>query len=278
MLGFTLHFSRWGAAATLILSIAAIVFATPNLIPLSTYESLPHWAQLPRMPLGLDLRGGTSLLYKINTEQLKKDWRESLQVEVRKTLSEEKIAHKGVQIATAQVNEATVPVVRVTLRDAEKTEAVLARLKKLAHPLSAATLSASRTTGSGYDLAVVSPESGVILLEPTEPGLQERVKEGVTRSIEVLRRRIDPSGTTEATIQAEGEDRILIQVPGMNPAEVKRLIGTTAKLTFQLVERIDDGRGSTGRRRAAGRRGAAWNERRPTLSFTQGSDRQRRRP
>ena len=180
----------------------------PNLIPLSTYETLPHWAQLPRMPLGLDLRGGTSLLYKIDTVQLKKDWLQTLQVEVRRAMSEEKIALSGgAQIAASQI--------RVTLRDPDKTQAALARLKKLAAPLSAGSLAANRATGIGYDLAVASPESGVITLEPTEPGLLERVREGVTRSIEVLRRRIDPSGTTEATIQAEGQDRILIQVPGM---------------------------------------------------------------
>src|SRR5262249_3445644 len=43
-------------------------------------------------------------------------------------------------------------------------------------------------------------------------------------------------GTTEATIQAQGQDRVLIQVPGLEPAEVKTRVGTTAKLTFQLVD------------------------------------------
>ncbi len=81
MFGFTLHFSRWGAAVTLFLSIASVFFAVPNLIPLSTYESLPSWAQLPRMPLGLDLRGGTHLLYQIDTAQLRKDWLQSLQAD-----------------------------------------------------------------------------------------------------------------------------------------------------------------------------------------------------
>ena len=61
MFGFTLHFSRWGAGITLFLSIASIVFTVPNLIPLSTYDSLPSWAQLPRMPLGLDLREKTNV-------------------------------------------------------------------------------------------------------------------------------------------------------------------------------------------------------------------------
>jgi protein-export membrane protein SecD len=227
MFGFTLHFSRWGALTTLFLSIASIVFAAPNLIPISTYDSLPSWARLPRMPLGLDLRGGTSLLYQIDTAQLKKDWLQSLQVEARRALSEERIAHNGAVIAGNQV--------RVTLREPGKADAALARLKQLAQPLSASLFTGS-SGGTGYDLSVSRGENGVITIEPAPPGLQRRIENAVIRSIEVIRRRIDPTGTTEATIQKEGQERILIQVPGLAPAEVKARVGTTAKLTFQLVD------------------------------------------
>ena len=119
MFGFSLHFSRWGALATLFIALASIVSALPNVIPILVYESLPAWGQLPRMPLGLDLRGGTHLLYQIDTAQLKKDWLQLLQVEARRSLSEEKIAHSGVVIAGNQV--------RVTLRDPDKMQAALAR-------------------------------------------------------------------------------------------------------------------------------------------------------
>ena len=133
MFGFTLHFSRWGAAVVLFLSIASVVFALPNAIPLSTYESLPSWLQLPRMPLGLDLRGGTHLLYSIDTVQLKKDWLQTLQTDARRALSEEKIGHGGVVIAGGQV--------RVNLKDPSKLGDALARLKKLAQPLSPSLIS-----------------------------------------------------------------------------------------------------------------------------------------
>jgi preprotein translocase subunit SecD len=226
MFGFTLHFSRWGAIATLLLSIASVVFAVPNLIPVSTYEKLPAWLRLPRMPLGLDLRGGTHLLYQIDTTQLKKDWLQSLQSQARQVLKEEGIAHNGVVIAGNQV--------RVTLRDPGQMNVALARLKRLAQPLSASVF--GNSSGAGLDLAVTGGENGVITIEPTPPGLQNRTENAVARSIEVIRRRVDPTGTTEATIQAQGQERVLIQVPGLEPAEVKTRVGTTAKLTFQLVD------------------------------------------
>jgi protein-export membrane protein SecD len=226
MFGFTLHFSRWGALITVLLSAGSIFFAVPNLIPLSAYESLPGWAQLPRMPLGLDLRGGTSLLYEIDTAQLKKDWLQTVQADARRALSEEAIAHRGVLIAGNQV--------RVTLRDTAKLDAALDRLKRLAQPVSASLFTGRG--GGGLDLEVKGNPDGVITLEPTPAGLQHRVESAISRSIEVVRRRIDPEGTTEATIQKEGQDRILIQVPGLSPKEVKARVGTTAKLTFQLTD------------------------------------------
>ncbi len=229
-MGFSLHFSRWGALATLFISLSSVVLALPNIIPISTYDSLPAWAQLPRMPLGLDLRGGTHLLYQIDTAQLRKDWLQSIQVEARRDLSEEKIAHSGVVIAGNAV--------RITLRDPDKMETALTRLKTLAQPLSASLLTGARS-GAGFDLSVQGGD-GVITIEPTPAGMQNRVENAITRSIEVIRRRVDPTGTTEATIQAQGgangKDRILIQVPGLAPEEVKARVGTTAKLTFQLVD------------------------------------------
>ena len=55
--------------------------------------------------------------------------------------------------------------------------------------------------------------------------------------MEIIRRRIDPDGTKEPIIQRQGTERILVQLPGVDdPEEIKRLLGRTAKLTFQLVD------------------------------------------
>ncbi len=228
MFGFSLHFSRWGALITLLLSVASLLFAAPNLIPRATYDALPQWMKAPRMPLGLDLQGGTHLLYQIDTVQLKKDWLQAVQISARQTFSENKLVHSGIVIAGNQV--------RVTVKDPAKTDQALAALRKLAAPISDSVLN----TQGALDLDVKRVSDNVITLEPSQGGLQNRISSSVSRAIEVLRRRIDPTGTTEAIIQAQGgtqgKDRILIQVPGLEPAEVKDRVGTTAKLSFQLVD------------------------------------------
>ncbi|MEM9431779.1 MAG: protein translocase subunit SecD, partial [Pseudomonadota bacterium] len=59
------------------------------------------------------------------------------------------------------------------------------------------------------------------------------------QSLEIIRRRVDETGTREPTIMRQGDDRILVQVPGIGSAEeLLEIIGTTAKLTFHPVERV----------------------------------------
>ncbi len=66
--------------------------------------------------------------------------------------------------------------------------------------------------------------------------IQDKVRHAVDQSIEVLRRRVDALGTTEPNIQRQGDDRILVEVPGLqNPEKLKAILGTTAKLEFRLV-------------------------------------------
>ena len=57
------------------------------------------------------------------------------------------------------------------------------------------------------------------------------------QSIEVVRKRVDESGTKEPSIQRQGEERIVVQLPGIkNPERVKALIGRTAKLNFHMLD------------------------------------------
>jgi protein-export membrane protein SecD len=218
-----LYFSRWMIAFIITVCLGAVVFTLPNLWP-GLNQALPQWAQLPRMPLGLDLRGGTHLLYEMDTAQLRREWLESIAVEARRSLREDRVAHLGVRVVNDQV--------RATIRNPEQTEQAFNRLRQIAQPVSSSLFAA----GTGLDVNVTRAEGNTIILQPSEAGLTERINTGVGRAIETIRRRVDPDGTTEALIQRQGQDRILIQVPGREPDEVKELVGRTARLTFQLVD------------------------------------------
>ena len=71
----------------------------------------------------------------------------------------------------------------------------------------------------------------------TEPALVERTRQVVDQSVEIIERRVNQLGLVEPSIQRQGNDRVLVQVPGLgNPQQLLDIIGTTAKLTFRLVD------------------------------------------
>lgn len=222
-----LYFSRWKAFSIIAVSLLGILFALPNLFSPSQLESLPSWMQ-KRMPLGLDLQGGSHLLLQMNVDELRQDWLESISGDVRQTLRQERIGYSGL---TARGNE-----VRVTIRQAEDVENALTKLRALAQPLTSSLM-----LGTSDQDIVVEQLSGadarIITVQPTQAALNERVSNAVASSIETIRRRIDELGTTEPIIQRQGIDRILLQVPGFNdPKRLKELVGQTAKLAFHLVD------------------------------------------
>jgi len=218
-----LYFSRWKVLLIVGISLVGIVFTLPNFFSTRQLASLPQWMQL-KMPLGLDLQGGSHLLLQMNVEELRKEWLESITGDVRQTLRQEKIGYSGLATTRDEV--------RVTIRPTEQVDAGLTKLKAIARPTTNAIFGTST-----LDLDVTRGEGDVITLKPTQAALNERVTNALGSTIETIRRRIDSTGTTEPVIQRQGRERILVQVPGFNdPARLKTLIGKTAKLTFQLVD------------------------------------------
>src|SRR5690606_36120579 len=92
-------------------------------------------------------------------------------------------------------------------------------------------------SGSVQELSVIEAEPGLLRISLTEEGLNYRLSNAVSQSIEVISRRVNELGTTEPVIQRQGADRVLVQVPGLeDPQRLKDILGQTAKMTFQMVD------------------------------------------
>lgn len=218
-----LYFARWKVILIASISALAILFSLPNLFSATQLQGLPSWMQM-RMPLGLDLQGGSHLLLQMNTNELVEDWLESTADDVRNTLRTERIGYTGLRQANGEV--------RVTIREAADYDRAVEALGKLAQPITNNLLGTGST-----DLLVERAGGNVVVLKPSEFALTERVTSAIGSAIETIRRRVDALGTTEPSIQRQGEDRIVLQVPGFRePAKLKELVGQTAKLTFHLVD------------------------------------------
>ena len=119
------------------------------------------------------------------------------------------------------------------IRDAAELEAAKTALATLLQPVASSLFGAGTIT----ELSLDEPEPGVLRYTLTDEGLDYRLGSALTQSIEVVGRRVNELGTTEPIIQRQGNDRILVQVPGLqDPQRLKDILGQTAKLTFQMVD------------------------------------------
>ena len=86
-----------------------------------------------------------------------------------------------------------------------------------------------------------SIEENIVIIKYSKFGLIEIKNSALDQSLEIVRRRIDEIGTNEPTIIRRGNDRILVELPGLDdPNRIKKLLGKTANLTFRLVSETED--------------------------------------
>ncbi|MBM9594920.1 protein translocase subunit SecD [Roseitranquillus sediminis] len=196
--------------------------ATPE--RLTAAESWPDWMPSGLVNLGLDLRGGAHLLAEVHLEDVYADRLDGFWPEVRDALRDEREVVGTIRRQPSPGSE-----LRVQISRAEGMPRALEVVRDLARPI------VSLTGVGGSDIAVAGQgdELVVTLSEDEQRATDERT---LRQSLEIIRRRVDEVGTREPTIQRQGDDRILIQVPGIGSAEeLKNLIGTTARLTFHPV-------------------------------------------
>jgi preprotein translocase subunit SecD len=217
-----LFFTRWKAAAILLTALVVCLCAVPNFFSEATVKHWPGWAQR-HVVLGLDLQGGSYLLMQVDGNTVRKDQLQAIYDDVLSVLRQARIPFTGRAIRGASVE------VHIT-RDTDVDNA-LSKLRALSQPL---TGFAGTTGARTLD---VNNNGGLITLTPTDAAVTERVRQAVDQSIQIIERRVNGLGLVEPTIQREGIDRILVQVPGLqDPSRLIDLIGKTAKLDFRMVD------------------------------------------
>lgn len=206
-----LHFSRWKHTMIIGFCLWAILLAAPNLIPYDHYKNMPSWLPTQTVHLGLDLQGGSQLLLEVNSKVYYRDQYASLEDQIRTSLREKKIGYLGLTSNAQKIS--------FSVRKTEDVAAVKKLLRKI-------------------DIELEFHVSDTLITaQYSEAHLQKLLDHVVEQSIEIVRRRIDETGTKEPIIQRQGDTRILLQVPGLdNPEQLKQLLGKTAKLTFHLLD------------------------------------------
>ncbi|MCT8160054.1 protein translocase subunit SecD [Pseudoruegeria sp. SHC-113] len=184
----------------------------------------PSWLPSTIVNLGLDLRGGAHLLAEVQVADVYEARIEALWPDVRDALRPLRET-----VGTIRLQESAPGELRVRISQPAGMDTALAAVRELARPV--VTL-----TGGGASDLDVRAEGDEIVVSLSEAERLATDDRTLRQSLEIIRRRVDEVGTREPTIQRQGEDRILIQVPGLGSAEeLKALIGTTAQLGFHPV-------------------------------------------
>src|ERR1700681_877297 len=218
-----LYFTRWKALAIILTALVVCLCAVPNFFPEATVKTWPQWAQR-HLVLGLDLQGGSHLLLEVDANAVKKDKLDQVRDDVRRVLRENKIVYTGLAPRADSVE------VRVT-KDTDLPTA-LSKLRELSQPLGGLLGSSGQRS-----LEVSDAGGGLIRLTVPPAAITDRIRQAVEQSIQIVERRVNELGTAEPLIQRQGNDRILVQVPGLqDPTRLKELLGKTAKMEFRMVD------------------------------------------
>lgn len=196
---------------------------------LETAGQWPSFLPSGLVNLGLDLRGGAHLLAEVQVEDVYEARMDALWPEVRDALRPERDT-----VGTFRRQPGPADQIRLKISKPDGMSRALEVVRGLANPVTS-------LTGAGATDIEVSSQGDILVVQLSEAEKLASDDRTVRQSMEIVRRRIDEVGTREPTIQRQGADRILIQVPGIGSAsELKAIIGTTAQLTFNPVV----GRGS----------------------------------
>ena len=221
-----LYFARWKIILIALVAVAGIMATLPNFFSKETVASWPSWLPGRQLVLGLDLQGGAYLLYQVDRESFVEKRLKTLVGDVRKALLEQpRIGYTGLGVHGDAV--------QVRIRDLARIEDARKRLDPLRNTLVSSLFGGQPVDEFQYEIS----QDGLVRFTFTTDGLDNRIRGIVAQSIEVIRRRIDELGTTEPSIQRQGDDRILVEAPGeQDPQRLKDLVGQTAELSFHMVD------------------------------------------
>jgi protein-export membrane protein SecD len=205
--------ATWKIWAILILVGLGVIFAAPNLVPPERAAELPNWLPHRQVNLGLDLQGGSYLLLEVDVNSVLRERLNNLMDGVRQVARSSRVAISNLSLdgttgITFKVREpADIEKMRDALRDLDRTA------------------------------QVTTQADGTVTIRFDQVQIAELNRKTLSQSVEIVRRRVDETGTKEPTIQTQGADRILVQLPGLKePERIKALLGKTAKLSFHLLD------------------------------------------
>ena len=225
-----------------LICLSALLFASPNFFYNTVDRKLNNPTQASSWPnfmpstlvkLGLDLRGGVYMLLEVKTDDVIREKFDFLWTDLRSALVKKRKELGSIRRIDTSGDRLKIEV--------GKPESINFAIKEIEKFNSSTELFSSRWSGSvTRDILEISSSENIVEIKFSEEQKTMLEKQVIDQSLEIIRRRVDETGTREPTIQRQGKKRVLVQVPGLGSSEeLIALLGKTAKLTFNEVVSMD---------------------------------------
>ena len=215
-----LYFSKLRIISILLFTISLSFFTVLN------FFKLENSFLQKKINLGLDLQGGSYLLLEIDNEPVIKQKLQSKLLDIRKLSKTENLQIKNLKLDNNVIYFETTSLLR------DKVEKLFEKDDSDINPY--------YQNFKSHELNL-SIEENLFILSFSDYGLVLLKNSTLDQAIEIVRRRVDELGTNEPNIVKRGNDRILVELPGLDdPARIKNLLGKTANLTFQFVSKSSE--------------------------------------
>ncbi len=183
-----------------------------------------------KINLGLDLQGGSYLLLEVDSQPVVKQKIQNKLITLRKFLKDNKIKYENLKSKNKSI------IFKVSENDIDTFNKLFLNKENL--------VNLYYPNYRSYEMETFI-KNNLITIKYSKFGLIELKNSILDNSLEIVRRRIDEVGTKDPTIIRRGNDRILIELPGLDdPNRIKKLLGKTANLTFRLISNTEDSFGS----------------------------------
>lgn len=245
-----LNFSPWKVATIVVVLLAGFFLALPNALPstfmgvppgqprsqspedLQAFESQTRQASeawwpgfLPsnKVKLGLDLQGGVYLLLEIDPDEIVANQMEIVQRDMGEAVRGPATSRIG-RTLTADGTA-----LNVALLDPSQSGEAMRRMR-------AANPAVQGTIGGQRQLDITDNGNGRFTVTMTPAAREDLLTRALGNTISIVRRRVDPDGVSEISVQPQGENRIVLEAPGeADPQRIKNILGQAGRLTFNLV-------------------------------------------
>jgi preprotein translocase subunit SecD len=207
-----LHVSKFKLFAVLLVCLLSIYLSIPTFFPKLAESKYANLFAGYKVNLGLDLQGGAYIMLEVDFNSYEREQIQKFADQVRMFMRKDNIDISNLVIKDQRIS--------FEIKDITKIN------------------EANKTINNALNGAVtIKSEGNIMALTPDEAAFKSMRHDLMMQTIEIVRRRLDESGTKELDIQRQGSNYILVQVPGLNdPEQIKRLLGKTAKLSLHLVD------------------------------------------